>query len=113
MDSFCGEDGFAGQSASALPFNLIGGATRSYPEGHPMESRAQETFQEHSGLEGRGLYSKERWEAHKPTIKQLYIVENKPFKRVIDILRTEHNFFPTYVITSFVYAIQPWQNLIC
>jgi hypothetical protein len=101
MDSFREEDGFVGHSASALPFNLNGGATGSYPGKHPMESRAQETFQEHSGLGGREQYSKERWEAQKPIIKQLYIVENKPFKRVINILRTEHNFFPTYVITSF------------
>jgi hypothetical protein len=108
MDSFRKENGFTLQSASALPFNTTSGVTGSYPEKHPMESRAQETLQEHPGLGGRELYSKERWESQKPIIRQLYNLENKPFKSVIDILRTEHNFFPTYVIKIFLFhEIQP------
>lgn len=48
-------------------------------------------------LTGRELYSKEQWDAKKPVIWRLYNVDNKPYKRVVEILRTEHNFYPTYV----------------
>jgi hypothetical protein len=47
------------------------------------------------GLGGRKTYSKEQWDAQKPVIRRLYNEENKPFKRVIEILRMEHNFVPT------------------
>jgi hypothetical protein len=98
MDSFHEEDSFTAQSASALPFNITAEVAGSYPEQIPMESRAANASQPHPGLGGREQYSKEQWDAQKPVIRQLYNLENKPFKRVIDILRTEHNFFPTYVI---------------
>jgi hypothetical protein len=108
MDSFREEDVFTLQSASALSFNIAGGVNGNYPDQLPIQSRAQEAFQTHSGLGGRELYSKEQWEAQKPIIRQLYNLENKPFKRVIDILRTEHNFFPTYVLDIFLFhAILP------
>ena len=108
MDSFRGEDVFTGQSVSALPSEITGGVTGNYPEQLPIQSRAQEAFKPHPALGGRELYSKERWEAQKPIIRQLYNLENKPFKRVIDILRTEHNFFPTYVLDIFLFhAVLP------
>jgi hypothetical protein len=51
------------------------------------------------GLSGRQLYSKEQWDAQKPIIWRLYNQENMPFKRVIEILRNEYNFVPTYVFS--------------
>ena len=45
----------------------------------------------------RGVYSKEQWDAQKSNIWRLYNVENKPYKRVLEILRAEYNFHPTYV----------------
>ena len=85
MDFFNEEDVFTVQSASALPVNITGDVTGNYTEQLPMQSRAQEAFQPHPELGGRELYSKEQWEAQKPIIKQLYYLENKPFKRVIDL----------------------------
>jgi len=66
-----------------------------------MEPHIQEALQPHPGLGGRGLYSKEQWNAQKSVIQQLYNVENKPYKRVVNILRTKYNFFPTYVFKIF------------
>jgi hypothetical protein len=37
----------------------------------------------------------EEWESLKPTIFELYIKKNRPFKMIAEILRKEHNFFPT------------------
>lgn len=41
--------------------------------------------------------SPEEWERLKPTIYQLYMQERKPFKDVAEVLRRDHNFYPTYV----------------
>ena len=60
-----------------------------------MESQTESALQRYPGLRSREQYSKEQWEAQKIFIEQLYHCEKKPFKRVIDILRTEYNFFPT------------------
>jgi hypothetical protein len=98
MDSFHEEDSFTAQSAPALPFNIILEVAGSYPEQISIKSRAAEASQPHPGLGGRELYSKEQWEAQRPVIRQLYKLEKKSYKRVIHILRTKHNFFPTYVI---------------
>jgi hypothetical protein len=105
MDSFNEDDVFTVQSASALPANITGDVTGNYPEQLPTQSRAHEAFQPYHELGGRELYSKEQWEAQKPIIRQLYYLENKPFKRVVDILRTEHNFFPTYVVDIFLFYV--------
>jgi hypothetical protein len=101
MDSLHEEDCSTAQSASALPFNITAGPIGSYHEQIPMELQAKLAPQPNPGLGGRELYSKEQWEAHKSIIRQLYNLENKPFKLVIDILRTEHNFFPTYATILF------------
>jgi hypothetical protein len=58
----------------------------------------QPAYQLSPGLSGRQLYSKEQWEAQKPVIYRLYNQENKPYSRVVEILRTKHNLFPTYVL---------------
>jgi len=109
MDSLHEEDCSTAQSASALPFNITARQIGRYHEQIPMELQAKLVPQPNPGLGGRELYSKEQWEAHKPIIRQLYNFENKPFKRVIDILRIEHNFFPTYVIILFLFhGIQPY-----
>jgi len=80
----------------------------SYPTQLQMELQPQLALQPRPGLGGRELYSKEQWEAQKTVIKQLYNHEKKPFKRVIDILRTEYNFFPTYAtISSCFIGISP------
>ena len=49
---------------------------------------------------GRGQYSNEVWEAQKPVIWRLYNVENKPYKQVVETLRDEYKFFPTYAFHS-------------
>lgn len=48
-------------------------------------------------FKGRELYSKEQWEDKKWTIWHLYNIEKNTYKRVVEILRTEHEFYPTYV----------------
>ena len=70
-----------------------------------MEPHTQEALQRYPGLGGRELYSKAQWEAKKSVIRQLYNLENKPFKRVIEILRTEHDFFITYAIQIFFFPV--------
>jgi len=103
MDSLREGDVFPLQGASALLFNVTG-LSENYPDQIPIQSYSQEVFQVHSGFGRRKQYSKEEWEAQKPIIEQLYIVEEKTFKRVINILRTKHNFFPTYVIDIFSFS---------
>lgn len=82
--------------ASALPFSarsvmIISGS------GHlQMESIAQPIVQSQPGLGGRQLYSKEQWETRKSVIRRLYNLENRTYNEVMDILKNEHNFFPTY-----------------
>jgi hypothetical protein len=111
MGSFQEDDGLTDQSASALPLSITAEVAGSYPEQFLMESHDQEAFQPHPGRE---LYSKEQWEAQKPVIRQLYNLENKPFKLVIDILRSEHNFFPTYSITILLFhRIKPYWISMC
>jgi hypothetical protein len=111
MDSFREGDVFPLQSASALPFNVTSLGTGNYLEKPPMQSCSQEVLQPHPGLGGRKIYSKEQWEAQKPIIKQLYIAENMSFKDVIDILRNEHNFFPTYDLDILLFhAFSPLIN---
>jgi hypothetical protein len=102
MDSLHEDDGSTSQSALALPFNITAGLTGGHFEQLPMESQALSALQPRPGLGGRELYSKEQWESQKPIIRQLYNLENKPYKRVIELLRTEHNFIPTYAIQFFV-----------
>jgi hypothetical protein len=63
-----------------------------------MEPLFQPVNQLQAGLGGRQLYSKEQWDTKKAIIRQLYKLENKPYNKVIELLRTEHGFFPTYAI---------------
>jgi hypothetical protein len=83
-----------GHDASALshafPFNR--------PElGPERQLEPQQVAGPSTELTGRELYSKEQWDAQKPVIWRLYNVENKPYRQVVEILRTEQNFYPTYV----------------
>lgn len=68
--------------ASALPFQLA----------PPLNSSIQTSVPKGA----REVFTEERWKGMKPIIRQLYTIERKPYGRVIEILRTEHDFFPTY-----------------
>jgi len=61
-----------------------------------QEMQAELRTQSQRGPGGRELHSKEQWEAIKPFIRLLYVIGNKPYKRVVEILRTYHDFILTY-----------------
>jgi len=82
-------------SPQALPTDYTSHATRDIPEQLLSEATPYPVHNPSSGPGGRQLYSKEQWEAQKPAIYRLYNQENKPYNRVVKILRMEHNFFPT------------------
>jgi hypothetical protein len=96
-------DHFSATHASALPSAGLPGATACHvsmaiPGELISDQPDQPVPQSSLGLGGRQLYSKEQWDAQKQFIWRLYNQENKPFKRVMEILRTEHNFVPTYIL---------------
>jgi hypothetical protein len=43
----------------------------------------------------RKRLSNDEWESLKPLIQRLYIDENRTFSYVANVLRAEHQFFPT------------------
>jgi hypothetical protein len=90
-------EGVSVSSASALPDAHTSHSTAGTLEQLISNPNVQVVSQSHSGLGGRHLYSKEQWEAQKPIIYRLYNQENKPYNRVVEILCTEHQFFPTYI----------------
>jgi hypothetical protein len=83
--------------SAALPFSPVRQASMSIPGGLVSDQADQLLPGSSLDLGARQMYSKEQWEAQKPVIWRLYNEENKPFKRVIEILRKEYNFVPTYV----------------
>jgi Clr5 domain len=103
MGSAYAEDGSL-EYASALPLPATAQVEVSLHGQLPVKLPAQQVVQPQPGLGGRQLYSKEQWEAQKPVIRLLYNVQNKPYNRVIDILWTEHNFFPTYATPIISYG---------
>src|SRR5271170_7728652 len=95
MDTSYAEDASTAQY-SALPSTTPAPAMELLPEQLLVQPLPQPVIRSVPGRGGRQLYSKEQWEAQKPIIRRLYNDENKPYNRVVDILGTEHNFFPTY-----------------
>ena len=63
---------------------------------------AYPAIEPHAEPPSRGQYSKEQWEIQKPVIWHLYNVENKPYRRVVEILRTDYSFYLTYVISHCI-----------
>lgn len=95
MDTSYAEDASIAQY-SALPSTTPALAMELLPEQLLTQSLPQLVARSVPGRGERQLYSKEQWEAQKPIIRRLYNDENKPYNRVVEILGTEHNFFPTY-----------------
>jgi hypothetical protein len=81
--------------ASALPFAFPPNTREFFACQLPEQTSVQQLAQYSTWLGGKGIYSKEQWDIQKPVIRQLYNVENKPYKRVMEILRNEYNFSPT------------------
>lgn len=50
-----------------------------------------------SGPRSKREMSRQQWEMVRPTIQRVYIDENQSFNYLAHILRTEHDFQPTYV----------------
>ncbi len=98
-----GMEDVVGFSASALPSACDSLPTTGIPGQILSHASAKPVSQSSFGLGGREMYSKEQWEIQKPVIYRLYNQENKSFKRVVEILGTEHNFFPTYVILFLLF----------
>lgn len=77
---------------------------------HAIHSNVQELRLEHhrplhtasvscKKLHRHGMYSKEQWGAMKPLIWNLYNVQKKTLKEVMEILRDEYDFSLTYVVS--------------
>jgi hypothetical protein len=49
------------------------------------------------------IYSKEQWQALKPIIEQLYVVEGQTFVKVAQYLVKHHNFRVTEVKETFLF----------
>lgn len=41
---------------------------------------------------GAPRYPPEEWEQQKPNIERLYVIEDRPLKEVIQVLKQDHNF---------------------
>jgi hypothetical protein len=100
-----GTEHVAGLSASVLPSAYASSSTTGIPGQVLSHASVKPVSQPPSGLGGRQLYSREQWETQKPVIYRLYNQENKPYIRVVEILRTKHNFFPTYILLFILYEL--------
>ncbi len=93
------------EDVAALSSTFTSQPTR-FVLGNFLETEAtQLQFQPSLELPKRQIYTKEQWDARKEDIRRLYNVNNLPFKTVLDILRSKHDFFPTYVLPVLYHSI--------
>jgi len=93
------------ESVSALPLNSQ--SIASPPEGaykHALFQNGSLLVQVSCTTGKRCQPSKDRWEGLKPLIRRVYLGENKTVQQLAEILRDEHDFFPTYAPTRLPHA---------
>jgi Clr5 domain len=85
--------------ASALPSTSSFHHAQIHETLHLQHQKVQESIPV-QGLSvvagGKREISNQQWEEMKPLIQRVYIKENKPFRHLKNILRTEYGVEPTY-----------------
>ncbi|KAJ3477844.1 hypothetical protein NLG97_g8728 [Lecanicillium saksenae] len=92
-----------GDSLDQIPHTPIAPATPATPStvadvtspGPSTFRQAVNAIRGHSVRPGRELVPAEVWEAHKPTIRSLYLDQRKPLKEVMGIMADKYNFTAT------------------